>query len=216
MAETKMRAIMSKEVRKIVKESRDPDMSLSRKFIIRGELYKFQEAQQLSDEELANAVVINSQGYYVRKGLEDVSSAHEYRRSSAQDRVKDEYKVTITYEEVSADTPEPKEQRGFMDWLRYFHEKKEIKKSQANAKKIISEARDSRISSSYTFIIDGKSYNFDEAQIFSDIELANACVIDSKGYYIRKALQDVSLAHQLRRSAAQDFVKEEYKYKEEK
>ena len=103
-----------------------------------------------------------------------------------------------------------------MEWLRECHKMKEIKKSKANARKMIADARDPEVSATYEFIIDGMPYNFKTAQQFSDEKLANAIVVDSSGYYIRKALQNVEMRHERRYSKTQDIIKEEYRYKENK
>ena len=215
MAETKMRAVMTNETRRIVNASRNPSISSGNTFIINRKEYKFQEAQQFSDEELANAIVVNAYGYYLRRGLQDVSSDKEFRHSPTQDWVKEEYKATIDYEEVDADEPDPKVKKNFMEWLRECHKMKEIKKSQANARKMIADARDPKISSAYEFIIDGISYSFKSAQMFSDEALANAIVIDGNGYYVRRALEDMSKKYQ-RKTSSLNVIKEEYKYRESK
>ena len=97
MSEQTKKPNIPKNVQKIIEKARDPEASSTYTFIINGKELPFNRAKSCSDEELANAIVVDRFGYYIRRGLQDVSKKHEFRHSSSQDWVKEEYKVTIQY-----------------------------------------------------------------------------------------------------------------------
>jgi hypothetical protein len=78
---------------RIIKNSKDPEIASAYKFIIDGKEYDFNKAKTMSDEQIANAIVVDKYGYYIRRGLQDVEKKHEFRHSSKTDWVKDEYKL---------------------------------------------------------------------------------------------------------------------------
>lgn len=84
-----------KNAQRIIKNSKDPEIASAYKFIIDGKEYDFNKAKTMSDEQIANAIVVDKYGYYIRRGLQDVEKKHEFRHSSKTDWVKDEYKITI-------------------------------------------------------------------------------------------------------------------------
>ena len=77
---------------RIIRDARDPEISSNDTFIVDGKEYKFNDAKKLSDEQLANAIVIDKFGYYRRRALQDVEKKHEFRHSKSQDWIKDEYR----------------------------------------------------------------------------------------------------------------------------
>ena len=97
MSEQTKKPIIPKNAKKILAAARDPEASSAYTFVVDGREYNFQRAQALTDEQLINAIVIDRFGYYLRRGLQDVSKKHEYRHSSSTDWVKEEYKVIIEY-----------------------------------------------------------------------------------------------------------------------
>jgi hypothetical protein len=103
---------------------------------------------------------------------------------------------------------------GLKQKMKDAHKAKDIKNSNkdSNVQRIIKDARDPEVSSTYTFIVDGKELPFNRAKGLSDEQLANAMVINRYGYYIRRGLQNVEKKHEFRHSSSQDWVKDEYKW----
>ncbi len=77
---------------RIIRDARDPEISGNDTFIVDGKEYKFNDAKGLSDEQLANAIVVDKFGYYRRRALQNVEKKHEFRHSKSQDWIKDEYR----------------------------------------------------------------------------------------------------------------------------
>jgi hypothetical protein len=97
--------------KKIIDAAQDYNKSGSYTFIIKGKEYSFDalqdaiDSEEVTDRDILGATVVNKQGYYVRKGLQNVEKQHQFRRSSATDKARPEH------------TPQSQMQGDYRKWV---------------------------------------------------------------------------------------------------